>query len=960
MFLLNIALYEDNCFIILFYSEGDGVTSVWEVYRQNPYYYSDRVPEGSSDKREQRNTWYGMPSSTGSEPSERRPQSIHIGSSEYTNLEYQPWLSRKQTERNLFDHSLSENNFEGSTEADKHKSNYRASNSPSYKDSQHFTEIQGDFSLDKKGMYLSRSLSSSFSSYIGSSDEKEDSQGIYSAYDVASRSPYESMVSRRYSQSSLSSSNASWHQHQGPTPNYNVRDIPPLLDPLTSKTSQTRKSSSNYRDIPGEFQAIKESVPPAVLPKPGKFSSSYTIQLHASKPKESPIWVPNTNRVLNTSKGGDQTDNKGPTVREIARKFTPASVRHISSVCTSQEEDRIIKAETSPSMEKSYNELSPPKATDDKIKGVVMRQKEPSNKTPEELASHRLSLQELIQLHEEQIAIQAKSAKTNLAHVYVKRSPDVSPLKSTGFDGKVSKSIPQHENAKVSVINSEMITALQAVDNQASTTAAEKEHGGYEVREVVVSQSSPFKVIELTDKASNTLKGRASRLKRHRTIGIVGYRHQIDRTSGEKVETKLKRHTTVGIVSDFPDSSELLAKSKELLPTEDQNVSPLRNADINRVSPVENIIKQDNSKKPFPVKVFDIDSNVDHENIQDTIIPSEEMVAEQPIQSVTSERWFSKPLPDKHFLEWENENKFSTVNHECSEKASGTASSITLREPQQDIVPARSTRTDKYQTTINDSPSRNSHSPVVELLPEREGNTAAYYKSGVNYSHSHPKDAHLDTANHRHHLNTPKTHLVPVAHISPVSHSFGSQDVDEHKSMPLASPPPEPPSAHEMYQTRLALWDLLPHKRKSNSDLSEHQSNEGHFSVGEHSKPSSHSIEKLPAVKYIGQSNDNNNPEAQQSRLSLNFERLEKTEEYYFGVIEKLKGENQRLKEKNESEKREFKRMYEEQKKVANAYQKLEDRYRRRVHELQDALASCTCQGSLMAKENNFKSSHLK
>ena len=67
-------------------------------------------------------------------------------------------------------------------------------------------------------------------------------------------------------------------------------------------------------------------------------------------------------------------------------------------------------------------------------------------------------------------------------------------------------------------------------------------------------------------------------------------------------------------------------------------------------------------------------------------------------------------------------------------------------------------------------------------------------------------------------------------------------------------------------------------------------------------------------------------------------------EEYYLQVIEKLKNENKQLLAKHDSEKRELKQKYEEQRKVANAYQKLEDRYRRRVHELQEALSGCTCQ----------------
>lgn len=60
---------------------------------------------------------------------------------------------------------------------------------------------------------MSRSLSSSISSHVGSMEERDaEHHGVYSAYDVASRSPYSGAVQRRFSQSSLSSSSASWNQ----------------------------------------------------------------------------------------------------------------------------------------------------------------------------------------------------------------------------------------------------------------------------------------------------------------------------------------------------------------------------------------------------------------------------------------------------------------------------------------------------------------------------------------------------------------------------------------------------------------------------------------------------------------------------------------------------------------------------------------------------------------------------
>ena len=56
-----------------------------------------------------------------------------------------------------------------------------------------------------------------------------------------------------------------------------------------------------------------------------------------------------------------------------------------------------------------------------------------------------------------------------------------------------------------------------------------------------------------------------------------------------------------------------------------------------------------------------------------------------------------------------------------------------------------------------------------------------------------------------------------------------------------------------------------------------------------------------------------------------------------------LTDENERLKKQFQAEKIELKKRLDEQRKVANAYQKLEDRYRRKVHELQKHFRKCGC-----------------
>lgn len=63
----------------------------------------------------------------------------------------------------------------------------------------------------------------------------------------------------------------------------------------------------------------------------------------------------------------------------------------------------------------------------------------------------------------------------------------------------------------------------------------------------------------------------------------------------------------------------------------------------------------------------------------------------------------------------------------------------------------------------------------------------------------------------------------------------------------------------------------------------------------------------------------------------------------YAKQLKLLIKEKEDLERKFELELRDWKRKYEEQQKVANAYQKLEDRYRRRVQELQGALMKCRC-----------------
>jgi hypothetical protein len=514
-----------------------------------------------------------------------------------------------------------------------------------------------------------------------------------------------------------------------------------------------------------------------------------------------------------------------------------------------------------------------------------------------------------------------------------------------------------------------------------------------------MDQSSPFKVIELTGKsfenlATGSTKEKTARVRRHRTIGIVGYRQQIDRTAGEKASTKQKRHTTVGIVSDFKeiitDFKEFTDNKAESSPSavmKDDKVIPsgeygLRKEDDRQQG---ERIKQEDQKKYIPVKVFDILTSQEPQNqahiersveYEDTSQPGKpDGKPDEPMVVSSSANYRYSSYPQKDLPEVEKYIPAISVSPDNYKKDTLTSSEVL--EPQQSS--SLSPTTEEYMRRSHSTTSRNLHSPVVELLPNRKGNPTVYYKAAVQVvSHSVPSDHRSSkekvstTSNSEQKITNfddnlfhqSKPYSVPVAQVSPVNQS--EPEIIQAKAVQVSTPPPEPPSAHEMYETRLAMWNLLPQQDRLTGELVEHHSNEGQLSFGDKSKQSfgdkskqSHSSKdqaRSPLYQDTGRKDYQDFVDSQGNRFTSNFLSQDHTDEYYSRIIERLKDENHRLKEKNEAEKREFRRMYEEQKKVANAYQKLEDRYRRRVHELQDALANCTCQGSIMM--NDRKTPH--
>lgn len=60
-------------------------------------------------------------------------------------------------------------------------------------------------------------------------------------------------------------------------------------------------------------------------------------------------------------------------------------------------------------------------------------------------------------------------------------------------------------------------------------------------------------------------------------------------------------------------------------------------------------------------------------------------------------------------------------------------------------------------------------------------------------------------------------------------------------------------------------------------------------------------------------------------------------------LVHELVSEKEAMRQAFEEERQQLNKKLMEQQKVANAYQKLEDRYRKKVYELQRAMKMCTC-----------------
>ena len=841
----------------------------------------------------------------------------------------------------------------------------------------------------------SRSLSSSFSSQVGSSaDEGEDNHGVYSAYDMTGRSPYGSLVLRRYSQSSLSSSSASWQQSTNSLSHHAVRaqsgsgsigsssrdkshshivhkavfvKSPPKISEDTSTGNVTFVSGAQANQVSGHrirINAQPHQPHNLVYAQATPYSSSHHVttsvpnrpynhsvtnssvgvtQVFQNVTQVSSMHAQSTRNPRIHEHEGEQTS---PSVKDLAKRFSGENQEFFSESFEELHEmndrdRRRVKAQTWPKFAYVHSptdhtvkvehvegfDVAPPKppypqsilddlaVVETKVEARVTKSEADAQlrasdidgalNNPDVLASHRLSLQELIKIHEDQIAKHAQSAQaTAHAQIYPKRpasevkawnaqSPQTSPREiqnDVGWGGVTQASYKQF-----GVVN-------RVIDNRASVVAQ------YELTDLKAVERAPIKVIEVTEKGSTTSVNSETRErlpvkgKRHRTIGVVGFRQQIDRVSEGRAENKPKRHTAIGIVS----VKAVATPARQIVEEETVVVSHAGYS----LATEKGLDSLDSEQRE---NVDMINHRKEYDFLAD-VVTRNEFQEDGGHDEVFERDETSMPFVRSEGLvqprsESDHDRERKSLRTEEHSKAEGLTR-IAVASPDRPGQPVE---------PVSTQPSNlHFHKP--------DGRTWSIPVSSRPYNY--PKPYSISKA-------------VPIAQVSPVSPALddSSRTTLSKGNFTDNSPLSRSQAAREMYETRLALWNLYPPDTSPDIHPSETSGN----------TPMQNKIIAEPERNRSGSGKAVEAPEQTlahkvDAKTEPRGGLRQNTEEYYLKLIEKLKNDNKELLTKHEAEKRELRQKYEEQRKVANAYQKLEDRYRRRVHELQEALSGCTCQ----------------
>ena len=286
---------------------------------------------------------------------------------------------------------------------------------------------------------ISRSLSSSVSSYVGSMDDCDgDHHGVYSAYDVASRSPYSVLVHRRYSQSSLSSSSTSFNQ-SNPSIGYQTPKTSRESIHQSSHQGRVFESHDHYeRRSFVELSPVSEggaqlqshwSIDSISDSKQHEHSFSSSYKIHLSKKPASGVSPPNVTEGETQSSVSQSSDLKP--LRLNVTQAAEMSVSHnYSSICETYDGEtrratvKQVAAEASVIQRQSHASFDPTYDSESRKVLVTHATTEPKSNTVyqrQNRESHSLSLTQTV-------SVTARSVHKDKTEHKTDKSPSVKDL----------------------------------------------------------------------------------------------------------------------------------------------------------------------------------------------------------------------------------------------------------------------------------------------------------------------------------------------------------------------------------------------------------------------------------------------------------------------------------------------------------------------------------------------------
>lgn len=536
-----------------------------------------------------------------------------------------------------------------------------------------------------------------------------------------------------------------------------------------------------------------------------------------------------------------------------------------------------------------------------------------------------LGLRQLIKIHEIQIAEVAKSAAS------LKR-----PLPGKAQEGRLVrvKIVPEIE-AKPTHVKQNAAKVSFAGNKPTSSGLSSRKLPSVEASNIVDSRSKVIEssyVVETRTKVVELGNFQNSARVIQAEATLKPKRHTVELRTKPLVEEdqKWKRHTAIGLVGFEHERQEVphrewspVEKDSNLFADVEVEYAPATN------KPEKQLVDEQTEK--CDVTQINISPAKNTWNEAWKIADEEKLVLPDDESEVPPER---PPLPDNFYSSTEemlmrpftsvHKNDFENNNQNLDLKPKTDNLPRVEFQPSIEYVGTadNSPTTDYFPIIENKQSMRNlsmgniNYEANVEYVSQNDFalNTAfrskADFEPDVEYRKKSPSIEHTHPI---HALSTslPAIHVSSAIEQNDVETLFGKNSKEKDHVLGKTR------TTREMYEERLARINLVP------LDLSERHLTNQVTSLGS-------SLESFAWDKSCNVHNLNKRDHVDKLKS-------------YMKQIKVLTEQKEELEKKFERERRDWKKKYEEQQKVANAYQKLEDRYRRQVQELQEALRLCKC-----------------